>query len=319
MYREKLEVGMRIPNYRALCKLLEEPIKDGNSKEAQLKKWGKHFTFERQGNAFIITEIKETPDLSEDKRQRYMKYVEPLLLNYLCQYVDIPDEIEHTYKQWGVEIGLTSGRAYEENIFDEYTALTSGVYGWEPMFPPVAVNRAIYEIQTITRQAFTATADHLKKQGIIKGTEKYYVFINNVPHLAAPEEQKYIADVKQRVMDELQKATMFAIYMSGSLMQYNKRTKEIYTEEKDWDKVYSLFSIEILNPGAIRPYENVNKDELVTGFRKELQDRVSEKTCKEVPGDEDWEDIEPKETKKRKFHMDLMLAANIDFLMQELL
>ena len=145
------------------------------------------------------------------------------------------------------------------------------------------------------------------------------MFINNVPHLATPEEQKYIADVKQRVMDELQKATMFAIYMSGLLMQYNKRTKEIYAEEKGWDKVFSLFSIEILNPSAIRPYENINKDELVTGFRKELQDRVSEKTCKEVPGDEDWEDIEPKETKKRKFHMDLMLAANIDFLIQELL
>lgn len=75
MTLEKLEVGMKVANYRKLCELLNEPVKNGgSSKSAQLKEWERHFAFERQGNAYIITEIYDTPKLSTDARMTYMQY-----------------------------------------------------------------------------------------------------------------------------------------------------------------------------------------------------------------------------------------------------
>ena len=43
-----VQVGLRAKSYRALCALLEEPVKGGDSKKAQLKDWGRYFLWEKQ-------------------------------------------------------------------------------------------------------------------------------------------------------------------------------------------------------------------------------------------------------------------------------
>ena len=55
---ENLKVDMEFKSYRALCEFLEEPVKTGNAKKAQLKKWQECFTWSNIGNKFIITDIK---------------------------------------------------------------------------------------------------------------------------------------------------------------------------------------------------------------------------------------------------------------------
>lgn len=54
---EKLTIGLKVKNYKALCELLEEEIKEGNSKKAQLKQWEQYFTWHKEGNAFVIDSI----------------------------------------------------------------------------------------------------------------------------------------------------------------------------------------------------------------------------------------------------------------------
>lgn len=56
-------------NYKELCEFLEEPVKGGTSKEAQIKEWQRYFAFERQGNKYIITEIYDTP-LEKVRKER---------------------------------------------------------------------------------------------------------------------------------------------------------------------------------------------------------------------------------------------------------
>lgn len=54
----KLEVGLKIKNYKALCELLGvKPKAGGDSKKAHLKEMGRYFKYYKQGNAFVITEI----------------------------------------------------------------------------------------------------------------------------------------------------------------------------------------------------------------------------------------------------------------------
>ena len=54
---DMVEVGMRIKNYKELCKLLGIEIKTGTSKRLQIQDIERYFNYERQGQSFIIKEI----------------------------------------------------------------------------------------------------------------------------------------------------------------------------------------------------------------------------------------------------------------------
>ena len=84
MTLKNISSGIRVANYKELCKLLEEPVKAGNSKKAQLKDFEKYFAYEKDKNAYIITEIYDVPQLKEDGRQKYLQLLEPIILNYLA-------------------------------------------------------------------------------------------------------------------------------------------------------------------------------------------------------------------------------------------
>ncbi|MGL5327748.1 MAG: GIY-YIG nuclease family protein [Peptostreptococcaceae bacterium] len=56
-----IKVGMVVKNYRVMCKILNEPIRDGNSKTSQIKEWERFFCFHKEGIKFIIDDIYESP------------------------------------------------------------------------------------------------------------------------------------------------------------------------------------------------------------------------------------------------------------------
>ena len=62
---------MVVKNYKEMCKLLEEKEKSGgDSKKCQLKNWKRFFTWENQGQKFIIKEIYDEPLQKEDGRSK---------------------------------------------------------------------------------------------------------------------------------------------------------------------------------------------------------------------------------------------------------
>ena len=79
----------------------------------------------------------------------YMRYVEPLLLYYLCQTGACDSSrgkwIEHTFRDWSVQIGLTSERIYDEQVEEEYQMLISTGFEpgkrYSPLSPPFTQNR----------------------------------------------------------------------------------------------------------------------------------------------------------------------------------
>lgn len=50
---------MEVKNYKVMCELLGEKPKTGKSKQYQMIDWERHFTYEKKGNKFIITEVFE--------------------------------------------------------------------------------------------------------------------------------------------------------------------------------------------------------------------------------------------------------------------
>lgn len=63
---EKLKVGAIYKNYKELCNALEEPIKTGGAKANQLDEWKYYFDWLRDGNKFIISDIKKRKEIKEE-------------------------------------------------------------------------------------------------------------------------------------------------------------------------------------------------------------------------------------------------------------
>ena len=104
--------GMRVSNYKKLCELLEEPVKKGSSKNAQLKEWERRFCYRREGNAYIIEEIYRVPKTISDGRQKYLHLIEPVLLNYLASCTELSSE--ETWSRWYRNLGMIGDRFYDE-------------------------------------------------------------------------------------------------------------------------------------------------------------------------------------------------------------
>lgn len=62
----KLTIGMTVKNYKVLCELLGQEIKDGKSKKYQLENFKRYFEWEKAGQKFIIMDIYDTPLEKED-------------------------------------------------------------------------------------------------------------------------------------------------------------------------------------------------------------------------------------------------------------
>ena len=62
MVLDNVYPGLRAKNYPTLCELLEEPIINGGAaKKAQIKRWERHFSWKKDGQAFIIVAVFDRP------------------------------------------------------------------------------------------------------------------------------------------------------------------------------------------------------------------------------------------------------------------
>ncbi len=94
--KDKLESGMSIKNYKAMCEILEQEEKKlGNSRYGQLKDWERYFNWEKTGHKFYIKEVYDVPKEkvdnrgknknSRNNRTKYLNNIENLVLNLLAQ------------------------------------------------------------------------------------------------------------------------------------------------------------------------------------------------------------------------------------------
>ena len=78
-----IEQGEVFKNYKELCERLGEPVKEGNSKKAQLNEWKQRFSYQKQGHKFIITEVFEQTKQKQVRNKNHKNKV--LVKNYLSQ------------------------------------------------------------------------------------------------------------------------------------------------------------------------------------------------------------------------------------------
>ena len=327
MKLENLEVGMKIKNYKKLCELMEEPDKNGASKRAQVSEWERYVSFERQGNAYIIKEIRDVPLTSKDGRKKYMQYVEPLLLHYMSKWCSGDRRVEHTFSTWCTEIGLISNRACDDNVTDEYQVpVKAGYKKAEPAFSVLEIQRAKYEITNCAKKALINVASSLEKKGVIFQHPINYVVENVITRQATDEEDNYIENANQRVLASMNLGSKFPVNMSPRKQkEFYERLNDLYRAEKGWTKTYTLYAIKILDDQAVMRYANADVEGYSAAFKKEALGYIRKKLADEAEKGnrkmlEAFERFGEGDTVDNEgFTMTEMTANGISFLVEEML
>lgn len=136
MDTSKLEVGMVIKNYKALCEVIGVKPTSGKAKKNQLERLSKYVKYDdTQGNKFIIQEILLPPDyeIEVSSKSPYIKLIETLLVARLVKTDD--SYVEYTYNQLIQDLKMASEnykKAYRETsywyIYNNIAPISIDVY-----------------------------------------------------------------------------------------------------------------------------------------------------------------------------------------------
>ena len=169
-----LKTNQTFKNYKELCEYLDEPIKTGKSKQLQLKDWERYFSYEKEGQKFIITEIFDTPTEKIDKRTNgnRSKYVQPFMDYVMSTFNEKCIGEYYTISNWSTTLLrlldkdiCNSVYMEDQEIFDNYGKL--GVTDLK------LYRTYISTVKSITRNMILKTFGWLEKRDYIKYQEGY--------------------------------------------------------------------------------------------------------------------------------------------------
>jgi hypothetical protein len=86
MNLSNISEGELFKNYQELSNVLDQPIKTGNAKKAQLKDWERYFRYEKKGHSFIITHIYDVPLPENKNKTKYITTIQKLILDKVVQF-----------------------------------------------------------------------------------------------------------------------------------------------------------------------------------------------------------------------------------------
>jgi hypothetical protein len=125
-----IHIGMFIRNYRELCYLLEQPVKNGTAKVSQLKQFAQQLDLAKNGNSFIILDIYNKIIPKERKITESTMIKSYLVMEDLVKDIDYSKDISITYrtqKDLQLLLGICNESFYDNKKFAN-KSLSSDIY-----------------------------------------------------------------------------------------------------------------------------------------------------------------------------------------------
>lgn len=239
-----LEVGQVYKSYRQVCDALGEKVEAGNSKKAQIKEWECHFSYEKQGNKFVILDVFDTPKEKEDlralgKNSVYSDFIQLLILDYLG---NCDGHLVVGRSRLMQTIGMVN-RNYSEcraslTKLANYTNINIDV---------------IYDFYNTTNSSFR----HLIEYNLNKLVDKRIIMYDIITRVKKKEEKytsnassyqkQVILDVEKEFLEEMGFESMSKIRVSS---KWNEFKKKVDTKLKDVFEIeyyYKAYDITINN------------------------------------------------------------------------
>ena len=202
-----LKTNQTFKNYKELCEYLDEPIKTGKSKQLQLKDWERYFSYKKEGQKFIITEIFDTPKEKIDKRTNgnRSKYVQPFMDYVMSTFNEKCIDEYYTISNWSTTLLrlldkdiCNSVYMEDQEIFDNYGKL--GVTDLK------LYRTYISTVKSITRNMILKTFGWLEKRDYIKyqeGHKFYYQGEKYNKTVCTNEVNSLIDDIEREICQQL--------------------------------------------------------------------------------------------------------------------
>lgn len=231
MNLENIKKGTIGKNYRDMCRILEEPILEGNSKKAQLKEWKRKFDWDKQGNKFIIKEIYDTP-LPEDFSENdiYTKYVNTILLKYLKE----KGSGEFTMTQLLRICGFVNDNWNNFNLLklcfkDENITFAQAKYYY---------NQLYCHVHTYCTTAITRCLNRLQKRDFLFWGKQLWIEVDNEFRVATKKETEDYLNLVNRIREELEIIHLNVYNMDKYYNAINNRILDF-----GWKKAIQLITI----------------------------------------------------------------------------
>lgn len=246
----KLEVGMRVQNYKELCSIIGEKTKTGNAKVSQIRELERYVSYRKDGFAFIIQEIYNIPKPKADARKsptkrgnnsKYSKDIQALVINSLARAtgkgINYPiSQIITTFSLASLNYG--AGRGDLDNL-SKVTKI------------PAEYAKDFYMIyQAQVRAKIESALNSLRNRALIMWNrtvnvcilvaEEEYNELNNIKvelshtkdtqailkyrseyRQATDEEKRYIIKIEHEVMQTLRCETLSQVFLSGQWERFS--------------------------------------------------------------------------------------------------
>lgn len=264
--------GQVVPSYRALCELLDEPVKSSNAKKAQLKEWERYFKFHKiKGDryAICIEKIYETP-LPE--RIRVDDIYSALVQVILCDYLRMPDKLIDgslilTKKQLYEVCGMVNNKYIEPSEkeiivanFERENKLSRQSSKW-------LMNEFNTRVNGRLNNIIYKVLNRLKKKKYII-YDDYYVITENVDGCSVKREAN--GHERNAYLNICQKAKnkLGITYVNDyNSKEFYKTVQEMIYEEFGWESCYQYIRINYADGFTQVNYE-LSKKELMEEINK---------------------------------------------------
>lgn len=268
---KNISVGQVVKNYKVMCSLLGDEVKNGSrSKGFQFKKWKRYFDWENEGHKFIITKIYDEPLPKEDGRinnggnnTKYEDLMDRLIINLLVDY----ERIDASYSSLMND--------YFDFFTNEYKKLYSVGYKRYAEINNLGdgfVGEYQQKMGAVIRTCLMTSLNRLKNNNIIDFELNTIILDRNFEQDFADDKMlEKIKEYEDKVHDELGTTHFKTIQNPRIYKQFNEKVCE-YLDITNYWKVYSF---ELIDKNTEKVEED--SDELVKRFIKSTIENVKNK------------------------------------------
>ena len=273
-----LKINDTFKNYKELCAYLGEEPKKANSKVAQLKEWERYFSFRKEGQKIIITEVFDTPkDKVDNRGGNNNKNVKPFM-DYLMSEFNADEYLNQyfTISNWSTLIlHLLSKDVCDMTYRDDDTVFE--YCGQHNILDPKLFREYVGTVKCVTKNLITTAFRGLQKQGHLKYTEGYKFRYQGEKYdkmIATDELNDYIDQMEHEICETLNNEFFCNKKIKGKQLIYILQ----HSKDKEKLQLYNEMRMQCMNDSndvlcALNDaiwYEDADSRDFIDGEDKRL-------------------------------------------------
>lgn len=251
LYTSKLYTNQIFKNYKELCAFFNEKPTTGCSKQAQFKEWERYFSYRKEGNKFIVTEVFDTPKDKTDNRvnnySRNNKNVQPMIDYLMSEFnTEYIDEY-FTISNWStIVLRLMNKEVCDKTYRDDDEVFQ--FCGENNILDPKLFRDYVGTVKFVTKNLITTAFRGLQKRGLLEYQDGYKFYYEGAKYnrtVCVDGEiiNGYIDKIEKEICQEIQNEFYADKNIKGKQLVYILR----HSKNKELLKLYNSMRIDALN------------------------------------------------------------------------